>query len=480
MNFVATVVERAEPSRLAMVALGPDGARTEFTFAEVAEHSARLAARLAASGVRRGDIVLTVIGNRPEWVFSMLACFRMGAVVLPCNEQLRSKDLALRLSVTAPAAIICDERNREQLVGARPSAPVLFVPDEDLFAPTDGPRVDPVDLGPSDPALVVFTSGSTGEPKAVVHTQRYLVGQRLQGEHWLGARPGDLVWCTAASGWSKSARNAFIAPWLQGAVALLHDARFDPAERLEVLLRESVDILCMSPTEYRVIAKRTEVRVPSGLRRLVAAGEALDAEALGTWRQATGLEIVDGYGQTETGQLTGARVGAPVKPASMGPPLPGISMWIDRGELVVDPATVPTFFAGYLGDPPPAPGEPWRTGDHVVEDADGYLRFIGRTDDVIISSGYRIGPFEVESALIEHPAVADVAVVAAPDTERGSVVRAVVVLCDGFVPSDALTAALQDHVRNTTAPYKYPRIIDYADALPRTATGKVRRAALRS
>jgi acyl-coenzyme A synthetase/AMP-(fatty) acid ligase len=263
LNFVATIVEGAERTRLAMVALGADGSRDEFTFGEVADRSGSLAARLSESGVRRGDIVLTLIGNRPEWVFSMLACFRMGAVVLPCNEQLRTKDLALRLSVTAPAAIVCDERNREQLLGAGPSAPVLFVPDEGLFAPVDTPHVDPLGLAAEDPALIVFTSGSTGEPKAVVHTQRYLFGQRLPGEHWLGVRPGDLVWCTAASGWSKSARNAYIAPWLQGGVALLHDTRFDPDERLDVLVREGVDVLCMSPTEYRVIAKRTEVRAPS-------------------------------------------------------------------------------------------------------------------------------------------------------------------------------------------------------------------------
>ena len=312
-----------------------------------------------------------------------------------------------------------------------------------------------------------------------VHTQRYLFGQELQSEHWLGARPGDLVWCTASSGWSKSARNAFIAPWIQGAAALLLDAPFDPAHRLEVLERERVDILCMAPTEYRMIAKRCTLRSLGRVRRLVAAGEPLDAEVLGVWRQATGLEIADGYGQTETGQLTGARIGARARPGSMGPALPGIALWIDGGELVADPRTIPTFFAGYLGHAPPSTDQPWRTGDQVVEDEDGYLRFVGRTDDVILSSGYRIGPFEVESALVEHPAVADVAVVAAPDHDRGSVVRAVVVLCDGFVASRELIAALQEHVRETTAPYKYPRIVDFADDLPRTATGKIRRAALR-
>jgi len=312
----------------------------------------------------------------------------------------------------------------------------------------------------------------------VVHAQRYLSGQRAQAEHWLDARPGDLVWCTAASGWSKSARNAFIAPWIRGAAALLHDARFDPHERLEVLAREPVTLLCMAPTEYRVVAKRAELRPVAGLRGLVAAGEALNPEVLRAWHEATGLWIRDGYGQTETGQVTGMPIGEPARPGSMGRPLPGLRVWLDDGELCVDPATVPTFFRGYLGGEPPA-RDMWRTGDRVTADEDGFLHFEGRTDDLIISAGYRIGPFEVESALVAHAAVAEAAVVAAPDEERGSVVRAVVVLRDGFAASDGLARDLQDHVKAQTAPYKYPRIVDFVAELPKTPSGKVRRALLR-
>ena len=329
---------------------------------------------------------------------------------------------------------------------------------------------------------MTFTSGTAGEPKAVVHAQRYLAGQRLQGEHWLDARPGDLVWCTAASGWSKSARNAFVAPWLRGAAALLHDARFDPDERLAVLERERPAILCMAPTEYRVLCKRAQPRPVDGLRGVVAAGEALNPEVLRAWHEATGLWIRDGYGQTETGQLTGMPRDDVARPGSMGRPLPGVRLWVDDGELCADPLSVPTFFRGYLGEEPfPDRGEPavWRTGDRVRQDGDGFLHFEGRTDDVIISAGYRIGPFEVESALVEHPAVAEAAVVGAPDDERGEVVRAVVVLRDGHEASDALARELQDHVKATTAPYKYPRVVDFAAELPKTASGKVRRAALR-
>ena len=310
-----------------------------------------------------------------------------------------------------------------------------------------------------------------------MHAQRYLAGQQLQAEHWLDARPGELVWCTAASGWSKSARNAFIAPWLRGAAALLHDERFDPDERLAILAEEPVAVLCMAPTEYRIIAKRAEPRPTPTLRGLVAAGEALNPEVLRAWHEATGLWVRDGYGQTETGQITGMPLDRDAVPGSMGRPLPGIDAWVDDGELVsTRPRCRPSSAATSATT---APSGPWRTGDRVTQDDDGFLFFEGRADDVIISAGYRIGPFEVESALVEHPAVAEAAVVSAPDDERGAVVRAVVVLRDGHAPSDALARELQDHVKAQTAPYKYPRIVDFAGELPKTASGKVRRAALR-
>jgi acetyl-CoA synthetase len=471
MNFARDIVGAAPPGRLALVELARDGGRREWTFGDVDAGAAALAGSLAGRGVGRGDVVLTLIGNRPGWVLAMVACFRLGAVVLPCTEQLRPKDLALRLATATPRLVVCDVRNEGVLADAGWDGPTVWAPWREL--PEAAPP--PAELAPEDPCLITFTSGTAGEPKAVVHAQRYLAGQRVQAEHWLDPRPGELVWCTAASGWSKSARNAFIAPWLRGAAALLHDARFDPDERLEILAREEVAVLCMAPTEYRVIAKRADPR--PGVRGLVAAGEPLDPETLRAWHEATGLWIRDGYGQTETGQLTGMPLGVEATPGSMGRALPGVRLWVEDGELVADPATVPTFFSGYLREEQPA--GPWRTGDRVHAGADGYLFFEGRTDDVIISAGYRIGPFEVESALVEHEAVAEAAVVGAPDEERGSVVRAVVVLRDGFAPSAALARELQDHVKDRTAPYKYPRVVDFAQDLPKTASGKVRRAALR-
>jgi len=469
VNFSRDVVEAAPADRVALVALDAEAGRSEMSFGEVAERSARLAGTLVARGLSRGDVVMTVVGNRPEWVLALVACWRIGAVALPCAEQLRPGDLRARMDATAPRAVVADVRNLGAIEASGFAGEVLAVPDEHLFEAATAPAAE---LESEDAALIVFTSGTVGSPKPIRHGQRYLAGQRVQAEHWFGAREGDLCWCTAASGWSKSARNVFVAPWLRGAAALLEDARFDPAARLDVIERERVSVLCMAPTEYRAIAKRTELRPLPELREAVAAGEPLNPEVIRAWIEGAGVEIRDGYGQTETGALTGMPPGEPVRAGSMGRALPGFRLWVDEGELCVDPSTVPTFFLdGGAG--------PWRTGDRVREDDDGYLWFEGRTDDVIISSGYRIGPFEVESALVAHPAVAEAAVVAAPDELRGSVVRAVVVLRPGHEPGDALARELQEHVKGLTAPYKYPRVVEFAAALPKTASGKIRRAELR-
>jgi acyl-coenzyme A synthetase/AMP-(fatty) acid ligase len=467
------------------------------------------------AGVGRGDVVMTSMGARPEWVFALLGAWRIGAVALPCSEQLRSRDLALRIEAARPKAALLGDRNRDELEAALAEAgrPLACLDLDDLDLDADQAPPSQLDAAPlpaqtslDDPALIIFTSGTVGQSRAALHTQRYLWGQSVQAEQWLGARPGDLVWCTAASGWSKSARNTFVAPWTQGAACLLHDARFDPAERLALVADARVSVLCQAPTEYRMLTKRAapkRERLPA-LRRLVSAGEPLNPEVIDVFQEALGLEIHDGYGQTETGQLTGMPVGAPVRRGSMGKPLPGFRLAViddegavigdegapgGVGELVLEPASVPTFFRGYLAARPPGEedlrteplpdGDRWHTGDRVRRDRDGYLWFEGRLDDVIVSSGYRIGPFEVESALVEHPAVAEAAAVAAPDAERGSVVRAVVVLRDGYEGREGLGRELQEHVKRTTAPYKYPRIVEFRQELPKTLSGKIRRSELR-
>jgi acyl-coenzyme A synthetase/AMP-(fatty) acid ligase len=477
VNFAEDILERFPASKPALVAIDAEGGRETWHFGELAARTAGLSGALATRGVGREDVVMTLIGNRPEWVLSMLACFRIGAIAMPCNVQLRRADLGHRVTAAAPKLAIGDEAYLGELPDEVPSmtlAEIADVLDEDL--PQEAP-VEPADLAPDDPAVIIFTSGTTGEPRGVVYPQRYLSGQRLQAEHWFGSRDGELAWCAAATGWSKSARNVFIAPWLTGAAALLHDGRFDPEERMEVVEREGVNVLCQAPTEYRMIARRSALRPIDGLRRLVSAGEPLNPEVIRAFRGDIGLPIHDGYGQTETGPVTGMRVDEEPRDGSMGRPLPGIDVRVLEGELQVRAETCPTFFSRYL-DAGPFEGEWWTTGDYVAEDEDGYLWFEGRGDDVIISAGYRIGPFEVESALLTHPAVAEAAVVSAPDPERGSVVRAVVVLRDGE-PGPELAGALQEHVKGVTAPYKYPRIVEFADSLPKTSSGKIRRAALR-
>ncbi len=480
MNFIDDVIQKFPFSQEAVIAIDGEGNRKVHCFSHLFARSLGLTGEMLDRGVRRGDVVMILIGNRIEWVVAMLACFRMGAIALPLNPQLSEHDLAYRVGATNPALAIGEA---DYLTALPDGIPAFDLDDLERIFDEDLAQATPAkvaNLDPEDPALIVFTSGTTAEPKGVIHSQRYLIGQALQARHWVGAEPGDLCWCTAAPGWSKSSRNSFIAPWLGGAKALLVEGRFNPDTRLEIARQQEVNVLCQAPTEYRILAKRTELSAVPSLRRMVSAGEALNPEVIGAFREATSVEIADGYGQTETGAVTGIRPGETVagREGSMGKPLPGIETRIVEGELQVKAATSPTFFSGYV-DGSRFEGEWWATGDLVSEDADGYLFHEGRNDDVISSSGYRIGPVEVESALLSHPAVAEAAAIASPDPERGSVVKAVIVLRQGQ-GDEALVAELQEHCRRETAPYKYPRLIEFTDELPKTASGKIRRAELRS
>jgi acyl-coenzyme A synthetase/AMP-(fatty) acid ligase len=477
VNFVEDVLERFPASKPGLIAIDREGRRRVWHFGELVARSSGLSGALGARGVGRGDVVMTLVGDRAEWVLSMLACFRIGAIALPCNPQLRQADLEHRVSAASPKLAIGEEEHLAGLPGGVPAmslAEMSDVLDEERPQP---PPVEPADLRPEDPALIIFTSGTTGKPRGVLHAQRFLSGQALQARHWFGAEKGELAWCTASPGWSKSARNSFVAAWLCGATALIHDGPFEPQERLELCEREGVNVLCQAPTEYRMLAKRAELRPLPAMRRMVSAGEPLNPEVIREFRERTGRTIHDGYGQTETGALTGSLVGDETPEGAMGRPLPGVELRVERGELQLRPDTCPTFFARYL-DAEPFAGEWWRTGDYVTEDGEGNLWFEGRHDDVIISAGYRIGPVEVESALVGHPAVAEAAAVPAPDPERGSIVRAIVVLRDGE-PGPELARELQEHVKRVTAPYKYPRIVEFAEALPKTPSGKIKRAELR-
>ncbi|HSS03860.1 MAG TPA: AMP-binding protein [Solirubrobacterales bacterium] len=477
MNLIEDLLERSPASRLGIVAIDAEGNRRDWYFGELIACSAGLSGAFAARGVKRGDVVMMLVGNRIEWVLSMLACWRMGAVALPCNTQLRGHDLEHRVTAANPALCVGEEALLGNLPGGVPTmdmAEVAAVLDEDR--PQETPAAVEA-MEPEDPALIVFTSGTTGDPRGVVHAYRYLFGQEIQATHWFGSRPGELAWCTTATGWSKSARNVFLAPWLTGAAAVIHDGRFDPAERLDFAEALGVNVLCQAPTEYRMLARRTTLRPLPTLRRMVSAGEPLDPDTIAAFAAVTGLEPADGYGQTETGQVTGNLAGDSVRQGSMGKVLPGIETRIEDGELQLRAASSPTFFSRYL-DGERFDGEWWRTGDLVSEDDDGYLFFQGRNDDIIASSGYRIGPTEVEAALLSHPAVVEAAAVAAPDPERGAVVRAIVVVRDRE-PGEELVAELKDHCRQVAAPYKAPRIVEFIDELPKTNSGKIKRAQLR-
>jgi acetyl-CoA synthetase len=480
VNFIEDVVERFPSARPALIEVGADGERRLHHFGELFARSAGLSGAFAARGVRRGEVVMTLVGSRVEWVVSLLACWRMGAVALPCNPQLRRKDLELRARVANPKLAVGEAQYLGELPDGIPYMDMddlarVFDEDLDQETPAAMERLDP-----GDPAAIVFTSGTTGDPRGVLYPQRYLGGQRLQAEHWFGARKGDIAWCTAAPGWSKSTRNAFVAPWVSGAVAVLHDGRFDPAERLRLCEELGVNVLCQAPTEYRMLAKRADLAPIGSLRRLVSAGEPMEPEVIRLFRERLGLAIGDGYGQTETGAVAGMRPDEddPDRDGSMGRALPGLQTRIVDGELQLKASSSPTFFDRYL-DGERFDGEWWSTGDRVREDEAGYLWFEGRDDDLILSSGYRIGPFEVESALVSHPAVAEAAAVAAPDPDRGALVRAIVVLHEGHAPSDELAGELQAHVKAQTAPYKYPRIVEFAESLPKTTSGKIKRAQLR-
>ncbi|MEZ5078989.1 MAG: AMP-binding protein [Solirubrobacterales bacterium] len=487
MNLIDDLLERSPASRLGLVAIDSAGRRRDWHFGELIACSAGLSGAFAARGVQRGDVVMTLAGNRVEWVLALLACWRMGAVALPCSTQLRRHDLEVRVAAADPKLCVGEDRLLAELPDGVPTMAmdeVAAVLDEDR--PQETPAAVET-MGPEDPALIVFTSGTTGEPRGVVHAYRYLLGQEAQATNWFGSRPGDLAWCTTAPGWSKSSRNVFLAPWITGAAAVIHDGRFDAGERLALVDRLGVNVLCQAPTEYRMLAHRASLRPLPSLHRMVSAGEPLDPETIGAFLAATGLEPADGYGQTETGHVSGNLRGEPVRRGSMGRPLPGFEVRIvphdelgegdGHGELQLRVSSSPTFFSRYL-DGERFEGEWWPTGDLVRADEDGYLFFEGRGDDIILSAGYRIGPTEVEAALLSHPAVADAAAVAAPDPERGSVVRAIVVLSEGE-PSERLARELQDHCKRETAPYKFPRIVEFAAELPKTSTGKLRRAALR-
>jgi acyl-coenzyme A synthetase/AMP-(fatty) acid ligase len=500
-NFMRDVVQplAADPGRRAILYVERSGAVREVAFAEVAAAAARWAGLLRRRGVERGDRVLVLVGKTLDWHPILLATLAAGGIAIPCSEMLRARDLAFRARHSGARLLVADRSAEDEANAMRDlldePPPVLFVDEAEALLVREPDTAETEDTAAGDPAFILYTSGTTKDPKGVTHTHGWCFAKRYQAEGWLDAREGDLVWCTAGTGWAKSIWNVLLGPWSRGAAILLHEGGFDPLERLDLLGRLGVTVLCQAPTEYRLMAKLPglESHDLSRVRHAVSAGEPLNPEVIRAFQEASDLTLHDGYGQTENTLLVGNFPGAEIRPGSMGLPSAGHDMAVvdedgrrlgagEEGDVALR-GRPPTLFSGYWEQPDATEavfrGEWYVTGDRASVDDDGYFWFAGRADDVILSAAYRIGPFEVESALLEHPAVAESAVVGKPDPDRGQIVKAFVVLRPGHECGDDLVRALQEHAKRITAPYKYPREIEFVDELPKTRSGKIRRVELR-
>ncbi len=501
----------------------------KFSFSALKKLSSKGAGAFKKMGLNKGDKVIVLLPNIPEWWEIMLALMRINAIPIPATTLLTSKDIEYRLTATDIKAIITiDEETEkvEEAVNGSKTNPLLVITGErkgwqDYIKERD--RADAFEGGRAasdEPALIYFTSGTTGPPKMVLHTQAsYPLAHIITGRYWLDLRPGDIHWNLSDTGWAKAAWSSFFGPWHMGATifSLFKKGKFSPSLIIDTLKRYPVTTLCGPPTAYRMMVKEIQDsrlrRVAPALRRVrrgeeetkfefkslrhfVAAGEPLNKGIIEVWKERTGMYIYDGYGQTETVNVLANYRCLPVKPGSMGVPAPGFNVDIidENGKpvlpntegdiaIAVKPGRPAGLFKEYLGNPDATEmavrGNWYMTGDRAYKDEEGYFWFVGRADDVILTSGYRIGPFEIESVLIEHPAVKESAVVASPDEVRGEVVKAFVVLTQNYKPSDALAEELQKFVKGRTAPYKYPRKIEFVDDLPKTISGKIKRKELK-
>ncbi|MEU8399161.1 AMP-binding protein [Nonomuraea sp. NPDC048892] len=489
--------------RPALVVVREDGSATERTFAEMSRASDRLATWLATAGVRKGDPVLLMLGNQVELWESMLAVMKLGAVILPTTTAMGPEDLTDRISRGRVRHVICDAAH----TGAFDRVPGGYTrisagaaegwSDLRAAAELEHTRVAHPGTAPDDPLLLYFTSGTTSRPKLVEHTQvSYPVGH-LSTMYWLGLRPGDVHLNLSSPGWAKHAWSSFFAPWIAEATVVVCDyRRFDPVTLLEQLRDREVSSFCAPPTVWRMLINADLGARPAALREVISAGEPLNPEVIERVRRAWGLTVRDGFGQTETTAQVGNPPGAAVRAGSMGRPLPGVPVVLvdpvagglvtgaGEGELCLDLSARPLpLMTGYRDDAGRAAGAMsggyYHTGDVAARDADGYITYIGRTDDVFKASDYKISPFELESVLIEHPAVAETAVVPAPDPVRLAVPKAYVALAPGHEPTRETALSILRYAREHLAPYQRVRRIEFYD-LPKTISGKIRRVELRN
>ena len=509
-NYTLDVVGRqaaTRPEALALLTVDNEGKETgRYTFSEMATRAHQAAHFLSALGVNKGDRVFVQLPRIVDWYDVLLGCFEIGAVPMPGTTLLTSRDIAYRLEAAGAKVAITDDDGAARIDAIEPDplTTKLVVGEGrpgwtawDISSqPTSATSADPT--AAHDPFLLYFTSGTTAHPKMVLHSHAsYGLGHYLTARFWMDLGPSDLHWTVSDTGWAKAAWGVF-GQWQLGAAVFQWNGAGKPD--MDLILRmigqHRITTFCAPPTLYRAFVQLDLDQYDwSSLRHSMSAGEPLNPEVIATWKSHTGLYPYDGYGQTETVNLVANFPGLAVKPGSMGLAVPGFDI-----EIVDDDGVaLPRGAEGHIAvrtEPRPVGlfQEYWKdsqrnaevfrngwyyTGDRATMDDDGYIWFVGRADDVIISAAYRIGPFEVESALLEHPAVAEAAVVGKPDPERGQIVKAFVLLAPGHEPSDGLAREIQDHVKGVTAPYKYPREIEFVEELPKTISGKIRRVELR-
>jgi acetyl-CoA synthetase len=517
-NFAYDVIDRiaaVEPERRAMFWCNDDGEEHTFSFSDMKRQSDACAAFFQQQGISKGDKVVLILKRHYQFWFAILALHKIGAVAIPATNQLQVKDLVYRFNAAEVSAVVCtadgdisdmvDEASQQYsadltriIVRGKKDGWLSFedgLAGAGAFARLEG------EMAPknSDMMLLYFTSGTTGMPKMVTHDFTYPIGHIPTAKYWHKVDPDGLHLTVSETGWAKSVWGKLYGQWLMECGIYVYDMeRFVPATLLERLEKDRVTTFCAPPTIYRFLIKEDLSKYDlSSLQHCTIAGEALNPEVYEQFKRATGLELKEGYGQTEMTLAVVTNYWMKTKPGSMGMPSPvyRIQLLDDQdqpvkqgqsGEICVyagDGEKMPGMFASYHKDPD-LTAKVWHdgyyhTGDLAWQDEDGYLWFVGRTDDIIKSSGYRIGPFEVESVLMEHPAVMECAITGAPDPVRGQVVKATVVLARGYEAGDDLRHELQDYVKTHTAPYKYPRILDFVTELPKTISGKIRRVEIR-
>ena len=517
-NFAFDVVDeiaRQTPEKVAMVWCNDIGEEAVFTFAQMKKYSDQAANFFVSAGIGKGDPVMLVLKRRYEFWFCILALHKIGAIAIPATHLLSTKDITYRNNAADIKMIVCvaEPDVIQHVEEAEEKSPTLKLKAligadrENWLNFNSGMESSSADFARpegalanmnTDTMLLYFTSGTTGMPKMVNHNFIYPLGHILTAKYWQNVHDNGLHFTVADTGWAKSAWGKIYGQWLSGSAVMTYDFdKFVPKNMMEIIEKYQVTTFCAPPTIYRFLIKEDLTKYNlSALKYCVVAGEPLNPEVYRQFLEVTGIKLMEGYGQTECTVALATYPWMEPKPGSMGKPSPGYRIDLvdeagnsceagEEGQIVIytDRAAPIGMFNGYYRDEK-LTQKVWQndiyyTGDMAWRDEDGYYWFVGRADDVIKSSGYRIGPFEVESALIEHPAVLECAITAVPDPDRGQVVKATIILSKNYQPGDELAKELQEHVKKVTAPYKYPRIIEFVTELPKTISGKIRRVQIR-